>query len=161
MTRRQAADPFLALGLEHRADLADDDVRAAWRRAAAATHPDRADGGDPVAFAAAAVAYNALRTPGGRSEALADVLAVPATSTWRSPPRRWHPAALAPSPRMLAIRIRRGRPLVLALRVAAATVISAASVLAVGWQPASPAIIAGTLTWLIRTAPSDLAAPPM
>ena len=28
-------------------DLTDDDVRAAWRRIAAATHPDRDDGGDP------------------------------------------------------------------------------------------------------------------
>ena len=53
--------------------LSDDDVRAAWRRPAAATHPDRADGGDPAAFAAAAVAYTLLRTAAGRTEALADL----------------------------------------------------------------------------------------
>ena len=47
------------------AELTDDDVRAAWRRVAAATHPDRADGGDPAAFAAAAAAYTLLRTAAG------------------------------------------------------------------------------------------------
>jgi hypothetical protein len=33
-------------------------------------------------------------------------------------------------------------------------------VLAAGWQPASPAIIVGVLTWLLRTGRNDLAAPP-
>ncbi len=65
-------DPFAALGLPARAGLTDDDVRAAWRRLAAATHPDRADGGDPDRFARAAAAYTALRTTSGRGEALAD-----------------------------------------------------------------------------------------
>jgi hypothetical protein len=64
---------FSALGLPARADLTDDDVRAAWRRLAAATHPDRADGGDPARFAAAAAAYTMLRTRSGRGEALADL----------------------------------------------------------------------------------------
>ncbi len=67
------ADPFAALGLPPRADLSDDDVRAAWRRAATATHPDRADGGDPGRFAVAAAAYTVLRTRSGRGEALADL----------------------------------------------------------------------------------------
>ena len=49
------------------------------------THPDRADGGDPAAYAAAAAAYAQLRTPWGRSEALADLAALPATR--RPPPR--------------------------------------------------------------------------
>ena len=49
-------DPFRELGLPPRADLSDDDVRAAWRRIAAATHPDRDDGGDPARFGAAAAA---------------------------------------------------------------------------------------------------------
>jgi curved DNA-binding protein CbpA len=65
-------DPFAALGLAASPDLTDDDVRAAWRRVAAATHPDRADGGDPAAFAVAASAYSDLRTRFGRNEALAD-----------------------------------------------------------------------------------------
>ena len=59
-TARQA-DPFTVLGLPPRAGLSDDEVRAAWRRIAAATHPDRADGGDAARFAAAAAAYTALR----------------------------------------------------------------------------------------------------
>ena len=66
-------DPFAALGLAASPDLTDDDVRAAWRRVAAATHPDRADGGDPTAFAVAASAYSDLRTRFGRNEALADL----------------------------------------------------------------------------------------
>jgi hypothetical protein len=66
-------DPFALLGLESRAGLSDDDVRAAWRRIAAATHPDREDGGDPARFGAAAAAYVVLRTGFGRGEALADL----------------------------------------------------------------------------------------
>jgi curved DNA-binding protein CbpA len=50
-------------------------VRAAWRRIAAATHPDREDGGDPARFGAAAAAYALLRTSFGRGEALADLSA--------------------------------------------------------------------------------------
>ena len=82
------ADPFAALGLPPRADLTDDDVRAAWRRIATATHPDRADGGDPGRFAVAAAAYTVLRTRSGRGEALAD-LASPAPA----PGRPWAPAS--------------------------------------------------------------------
>ncbi len=66
-------DPFGLLGLAPRRGLSDDDVRAAWRRIAAATHPDREDGGDPARFGAAAAAYVVLRTGFGRSEALADL----------------------------------------------------------------------------------------
>lgn len=73
MSAPDAADPFAVLGLPARPDLTDDDVRAAWRRLAAATHPDRADGGDPARFAAAAAAYTVLRTRSGRGEALADL----------------------------------------------------------------------------------------
>jgi len=67
------ADPFAVLGLPAVAGLTDDDVRAAWRRIATATHPDRADGGDPARFAEAAAAYTELRTSFGRGEALADL----------------------------------------------------------------------------------------
>ena len=65
MTRRRprpAADPFAVLGLAARPDLTDDDVRAAWRRVAAATHPDRPDGGEP----------GQVRRGGGRLHAAAD-----------------------------------------------------------------------------------------
>ena len=97
------ADPFAVLGLSARPDPSDDDIRAAWRRIAAAVHPDRADGGDPARFAEAAAAYTMLRTVTGRREAYADLAA-----------RRGGPG-----------RIRRGRPAVLALRLAVAAGISA------------------------------------
>ncbi len=66
-------NPFTLLGLPTRPGLSDDDVRAAWRRIAAATHPDREDGGDPARFGAVAAAYAMLRTGFGRGEALADL----------------------------------------------------------------------------------------
>jgi hypothetical protein len=66
-------NPFALLGLTARPGLSDDDVRAAWRRVAAATHPDREDGGDPARFGAAAAAYVVLRTGFGRGEELADL----------------------------------------------------------------------------------------
>ena len=162
--RRAAADPFRALGLERRRELADDDVRAAWRRVAAATHPDRADGGDPAAFAAAAAAYTVLRTRSGRGEALADLLSD--GDRWRprpagrSRPGPRRPAAVLADAVVLGFRIRQGRPLILTARVLVATAVAAVAVAAVGWQPASLAILAGTLTWLIRTVPSDLAPAP-
>ena len=58
-------DPFKVLGLAPIPDLTDDSVRMAWRRVAAATHPDRDDGGDPAAFADAAAAYTELRDARG------------------------------------------------------------------------------------------------
>ena len=78
-------NPFAALGLPARPGLTDEEVRAAWRQAAARTHPDRDDGGDPAAYTAAATAYAQLRTPWGRSEALADLAAH--RPTRRPPPR--------------------------------------------------------------------------
>jgi curved DNA-binding protein CbpA len=181
------ADPFAALGLPPRADLTDDDVRAAWRRIATATHPDRADGGDPGRFAVAAAAYTVLRTRSGRGEALAD-LASPSPAPGRSrpptlrsrPPTPWprRPDARActdaamrpdtppatwpghPGAARLLSRIRRGRPGRLALRVLIAAALSAVAVAVAGSQPATPALITGTLTWLLLTARHDLAPPP-
>ena len=66
-------NPFAALGLPERPDLTDEQVRAAWRKIAAATHPDRPDGGDLARYTAASAAYAELRTPWGRSEAYADL----------------------------------------------------------------------------------------
>src|ERR1700761_2193792 len=71
-------DPFAQLGLVARTGLSDDEVHAAWRRIAAATHPDRDDGGDPARFGAAAAAYVLLRTSFGRGEAVADLGGEPA-----------------------------------------------------------------------------------
>ena len=68
-----SSNPFEALGLPARPDLGDEQVRAAWRAIAAATHPDRAAGGDLARYTAASAAYAELRTPWGRSEAWADL----------------------------------------------------------------------------------------
>jgi hypothetical protein len=161
VTRRPAGgDPFDALGLERRQALADEDVRAAWRRVAAATHPDRADGGDPAAFTAAAAAYTLLRTAGGRGEALADLLAPGARPPAPVRAWRWRPAAAAPRLLLVAIRIRRGRPGTLAARVLAAAAVSAVAVAAAGWQPAGFAVITGAATWLVLTGRGDIAPPP-
>jgi curved DNA-binding protein CbpA len=106
-------------------------VRAAWKRIAAATHPDREDGGDAARYAAAAAAYDALRTSFGRGEALAD---------------------LGQGGRTLAFRGRapgfRGRGWRVALRAVAAAGVTAAAVLAAGWTPATVGLLAGALTWV-------------
>lgn len=124
---RAASDPFAALGLPARPGLTDDDVRAAWRRIAAATHPDRDDGGDPVRFAAAAAAYAELRSSFSRSEALADMFFLTDS----------HPA--------------RRRMLTLMLRLLVAAAVAAGSFLAAGWSPGSVGVIAGALTWFAVT----------
>jgi hypothetical protein len=134
--------PFRALGLDADPGLTDDDVRAAWHRVAAATHPDRADGGDPAAFAAAAAAYSDLRTPFGRGEALADQARPPA-SGWR-----W------------TARLRGGRPVRLAALAAGGAAVSVLAVITGGWQPASVALIVGVATWILRGARRYLGAPP-
>jgi hypothetical protein len=149
-------NPFSVLGLDPGAELSDDDVRAAWRRLAAATHPDRTDGGDPAAFSAAAAAYTTLRTRSGRGEARADLLARPRpviggrwlrTAGWLR--------AVMPAVRTAA-RIRSGRPARLAVRLAAALAVSVVSVAGAGWHPASVGVITGAVTWLARTGRADL-----
>jgi curved DNA-binding protein CbpA len=165
MSASRPTDPFAALGLLARPGLGDDEVRAAWRRIAAATHPDRADGGDPDRFAAAAAAYTTLRTQFGRSEALADLtgsrgggsLSVPQTPAGRGDQGRWRWAAASVA--RLPARVRQGRPLLLALRLAAVAALSATVVAVAGSAPATPALITGALTWLLLTARHDLAPP--
>jgi hypothetical protein len=159
VTRPPAADPFRALGLQPRADLTDDEVHAAWRRIASATHPDREDGGDPDRFAGAAAAYTALRTRFGRGEVLADLPVRPRGT--RDDGRRGVTAPargrrLAPVTR-LPSRIRYGRPARLALRILAALAVAAAAVAAAGPHPAAPALVTGVATWLVLTARRDLA----
>ena len=161
MRASRPADPFAALGLPARPGLGDDEIRAAWRRIAAATHPDRADGGDPDRFAAAAAAYTTLRTQFGRSEALADLTGsgggVPHVPAGWSDQRRWRRTAASLA--RLPARVRQGRPLVLALRLAAVAALSATVIALAGSAPATPALITGALTWLLLTARHDLAPP--
>jgi hypothetical protein len=146
------ADPFAALRLGRSGDLSDDEVRSAWRRVAASTHPDRPDGGDPEAFAAAAAAYAALRSNSGRRDAVADLVE---PSERRRLLLTARVVAHWPGGR-LTHRVLRGRPLVLALRVLACAAVSAMVVALAGWQPATPAIITGAVTWLLLTGGSDL-----
>jgi curved DNA-binding protein CbpA len=161
VTGGAGADPFRALGLEPRAGLTDDEVHAAWRRIASATHPDREDGGDPDRFAGAAAAYTVLRTRFGRGEALADLTTVqPPGTAGRSGGRPVMASSdgqrAAPALRV-ASRVRRGRPGRLALRILAAVLVAAAAVAAAGSRPAAPALVTGVATWLVLTARRDLA----
>jgi hypothetical protein len=156
----QPADPFAALGLAPSPSLVDEEVRAAWRVVAAATHPDRADGGDPGAYRAASAAYAALRTAWGRAEAYADLTAgplpdrsMPASATGE-PVNPWRALALIP------VRIWRGRPLRLALRVLAAVVLGV-TVTRAGTGPGPVAgLVTGLGVWLVATGRGDLAPPP-
>ena len=127
-------NPFAALGLPARPGLSDDQVRAAWRAVAARTHPDRDDGGDPAAYSAAAAAYAQLRTGWGRSEALADLAAVPYVPPAEPAPAgpgtvAWQAIAMLPA------RVRHGRPLRLAAR---ALIAAAVALLAVTAHPRQP-----------------------
>jgi hypothetical protein len=158
-------DPFVALGLPPRAGLTDDDVRAAWRRIAAATHPDRDDGGDPARFGAAAAAYALLRTAYGRGEALADRDSRPRRDRHRGRVirRGRRPGVLAllgigrGRPGVLAVfGIGRGRPGVLAVRILVAAAAGALAVAAAGWTPATVGVLAGALTWLAVTGRHDV-----
>ena len=161
-------NPFDALGLPARPDLTDEQVRAAWRTIAAATHPDRAGGGDVARYTEAAAAYAVLRTPWGRSEAFADLgaaaedtsplPAVPAAGPPTAAPAR--PGHLLDAMWQLPARIRHGRPLRLAIRALAAALLSVLVLHLIPGQPAAPALVTGLITWFLLTGRSDLAPPP-
>jgi hypothetical protein len=168
-----ALNPFDALGLPARPDLTDEQVRAAWRSIAAATHPDRSDGGDVARYTAATAAYAVLRTPWGRSEAFADLaLAVDDTSPLPAvdgsavvgegpvaSPGRARPGDLLAAVVQLPARIRHGRPLRLVIRALAAALLSLAVLALIPGQPAAPALVTGLITWFLLTGRSDLAPP--
>jgi hypothetical protein len=158
------ANPFDALGLPIAVNLTDEQVRAAWRAIATATHPDRRDGGDPARYAAASAAYAILRTPWGRSEAYADLAAAPpltgrvvspgAVPAVRARVSPWRAAALIPA------RVRHGRPGRLAQRVVAAVVLAVLALHTGAGTPAIAGIIIGIGVWLAATVRADLAPPP-
>jgi hypothetical protein len=156
------ADPFAVLGLPARPDLTDEQVRAAWRQVATATHPDRPDGGDPARYAAASAAYATLRTPWGRSETYADLAAAPPLTSRVIPAARaighrrspWRAVAL------IAARIWHGRPARLAARIVAAAALAIVAVHTGAGTPAVAGLIIGIGTWLALTARGDLAPPP-
>ena len=150
-------NPFATLGLPARPDLTDEQVRAAWRAIAAATHPDRPGGGDPSRYAAASASYATLRTGWSRSEAYADLTAAPAAvpAPARAPRRR-----LLRSVALLPARVRHGRPLRLVVRVLAAVLLGMVAVRAGAGSPAVAGVVTGLGIWLALTVRGDLAPPP-
>jgi len=163
-----SANPFEALGLPERGDLTDEQVRAAWRTIAAATHPDRADGGDLARYTAAVTAYAALRTGWSRSEALADLREARGDTTLPvipameapPPPRAAPPLGLPAAIGQLPARIRRGRPIRLLVRAAVAAALSLVVLRLIPGTPAAPADVTGLVLWFLLTGRSDLAPPP-
>jgi hypothetical protein len=162
-------NPFAVLGLPAGpGDVTDEDVRRAWRRIAAATHPDRSDGGDPAAYAGAARAYAVLRTAWGRGEARADLhdTAAPVSVPVAYPPApdpapvpAWRAAGRAAwrHVRLLPARVRHGRPGRLALRVLAAAVLAFVAWRACPGTPAATGTAVLLATWLVLAGRNDLA----
>jgi hypothetical protein len=164
-------DPFEALGLPARPDLDDETVRAAWRAIAAATHPDRPDGGDLARYTAASAAYAELRTPWGRSEAYADLLqraardAEPATGPLPAIPDCDPRADRLPRHPLAVVlefpaRVRYGRPGHLLLRAVIAAALALVVLQLIPGTTAAPADITGVITWFVLTGRRDLAPPP-
>jgi curved DNA-binding protein CbpA len=161
------ANPFAVLGLPERPDLDDETVRAAWRAIAAATHPDRADGGDLARYTAATAAYADLRTPWARSEAYADLRdaagdtsPLPVVTDSGPVPGPLPPPPAFADARQLPARIWHGRRLHLAARALAAALLSVAVLNLIPGQPAEPAVITGLVIWFVLTSRGDLAPPP-
>jgi hypothetical protein len=153
-------NPFEVLGLPVRADLDDAQVRTAWKDIAAATHPDRPDGGDVACYTTAATAYAQLRTPWGRSEAYADLAVTePHVPPPGAPSARWPGASLGPGLLMIPARVRHGRPLRLLARALAAALLSLLVLALVPGQASGPAVVTGLVIWFFFTARSDLAPP--
>ena len=161
-------NPFEALGLPERPDLTDEQVRAAWRKIAAATHPDRPDGGDLARYTAASAAYAELRSPWGRSEAYADLA--------DRPRRAGHHAD--PGDRAGEERCRRRRgsrcwPWCTSRRGSAAAArcawpsarssprsLSLVVLQVIPGTPAAPADVLALVLWFVLTGRRDLAPPP-
>src|SRR5216117_2347385 len=134
-------NPFEILGLPVRRDLTDEQVDAAWRKIAVATHPDRPDGGDLARYTQATAAFAELRVPWSRSEAYADQV----EKAWAQgydgldddgqpyteplPPVQFNPATGLPVGDPVAVlvklpgRVRRGRPLRLVARAAVTAIL--------------------------------------
>ena len=154
-------NPFTALGLPVHPDLTDEQVRAAWVSIAAATHPDRPDGGDTGRYTAAATAYAQLRTAWGRSEAYADLTADEPYVPAPAPALPARPGTgIIRIVRLVPARIRHGRPVRLLLRAIVAAVLSLLVLRLVPGQPSGPAVVTGLITWFVLTARGDLAPPP-
>ena len=163
MTTFNPFNPFEALGLPTRPDLDDEQVRAAWRAIAKATHPDRPDGGDPAWYAQASAAYHQIGSPWGRSEAYADMLDAQNGGTTPLPLLVHDPAPARSTYRPLRLlpsRIVHGRPLRLLIRAAACAGLSLLVLRLIPGTAAAPADVFGLGWFFVLTARSDLAPPP-
>jgi hypothetical protein len=167
-----STNPFDALGLPVRSDLTDEQVRAAWRAIAVATHPDRPDGGDVARYTAATAAYVALRSAWARSEAYADVTAAaddtsPLPVTPAAAGSLADPVGPAVGPRevfdaytwQLPGRIRYGRPLRLVIRGTVAALLCLGVLAVIPGDPATSPLVAALISWFVVTGRSDLAPP--
>jgi hypothetical protein len=157
-------NPFTVLGLPTDPDLTDEQVRAAWRAIAAATHPDRPDDGDVQRYTAAANAYAQLRTAWGRSEAYADLAGDQPGMVGEGAGTRRHAGELDVGllgiAALLPARIWHGRPRHLALRALITALLSLVVVNLLPGQPSGPAVVTGLITWFLLTGRGDLAPPP-
>jgi hypothetical protein len=155
------SNPFAVLGLPARMDLTDEQVRAAWRAIAAATHPDRPGGGNPARYAAASAAYATLRTGWGRSEAYADLTAQDPDAASPAGVRKRAPRGrLLRTVALIPARVRHGRPLRLLLRLLVAGVLALAAAHVGAGGPAQAGAVIGLAIWLALTMRNDLAPPP-
>jgi curved DNA-binding protein CbpA len=171
-------NPFEILGLPARRDLTTEQVDAAWRAIAVATHPDREDGGDLARYTQATAAFAELRVPWSRSEAWADQV----EKAWAAgydgldedgqpytdplPRVPFNPETGLPLVDPLAIlaqlpgRVRRGRPLRLALRAATTAVLALLAATLIPSQPVAPAAVLALIGWFIMSGRHDLAPAP-
>ncbi len=181
------ANPFEALGLPARRDLTDAQIAEAWRAIAAATHPDRPDGGDLARYTAASAAFAELRTPWARSEAWADLAeqawaagrdfpgselghgdgepdTAPLPAIQTGPPPGLPPGARPEHPLaavwQLPSRISRGHPVRLLLRAVIAAALSLLVLNLIPGTPAAQADVFGLVLWFVLTGRKDLARPP-
>ena len=153
-------NPFTVLGLPTDPDLTDEQVRAAWRAIAAATHPDRPDGGNVQRYTAAANAYAQLRTAWGRVGGLRRPDRRSARHRCPAPAEVELRTGLLGMAALLPARIWHGRPRHLLFRALLTALLSLAVLNLLPGQPSGPAVVTGLVTWFVLTARGDLAPPP-
>ena len=144
-------NPFTALGLPTDPDLTDEQVRAAWRAIAAATHPDRPDGGDVARYTAAADRLRpaphrmgpvgGLRRPGHRSAVRPRPgRTLPGRARCRHRPRG--PAGPGPHPARAALASAGPRP-------GRRRAVAAGGLHLLPGQPSGPAVVTGLIIWFV------------
>ena len=158
------ANPFTVLGLPTDPDVSDEQVRAAWRAIAAATHPDRPDGGNVHALHRRRHRLRPAPHRVGTIEAYADLTTdLPGTVAPAPgpPPAGRTPCGPARDGRA-ASRPASGTdgPATLLLRAVLTALLSLAVVNLLPGQPSGPAVVTGLITWFVLTARGDLAPPP-